>query len=46
MQDCKCDPPDDWYMCIYGRLYGPCDWESCGGICIDIGACECECHAV
>ncbi len=37
---CVCGHPDDgFYMCIDGFIYGPCEYEHCGGICTDIAEC-------
>jgi hypothetical protein len=48
MRQTKCDAcADEWldYVCCAdGRLFGPCDYELCGGCCEDYGACECPCH--
>lgn len=30
--------------CIWGVVYDYCEHEGCGGLCEDMGPCECECH--
>lgn len=41
---CPCGHPvGDEYLCIEGRIYGPCDSEHCGGVCEDHGDCKGEC---
>jgi hypothetical protein len=42
---CQGMDEDDYYMCIAGEIYGPCDYEDCGGACEFYSACDCECHA-
>jgi hypothetical protein len=31
--------------CIDGRVYGYCGDDLCGGLCEQIGRCDCQCHA-
>ena len=37
-----------YYMCLNGRIYGPCSDENCGGVCDDThGTCtsdDCACE--
>ena len=42
--ECDCGLNNDAFMCIEGRIYGPCDDIRCGGVCELVGKCECECH--
>lgn len=42
--DCACDLDGDWWACIEGRVYGPCESEWCYGVCESVGACDHECH--
>lgn len=38
---CPCGHPiGEDYLCIEGRIYGPCDSEFCGGICDYHGVCK------
>ena len=39
-ETCPCHVNDGFYMCINGAVYGPCESEVCGGICIDVNDCE------
>lgn len=45
---CPCGHPmGDYYLCINGVIYGPCDHENCGGVCEDAGTCAsdgCACR--
>lgn len=37
----------DEYLCIEGRIYGPCGHEDCGGVCEYYGECNgdgCACE--
>ena len=48
MAECPCGHPmNDVYLCINGRIYGPCSSEECNGVCDDTyGRCtsdDCEC---
>ncbi len=48
--DCACDLDGDWWMCLDGRVYGPCEWQeddhACGGVCELKGDCRHSCHGV
>lgn len=49
--DCPCGHPlGGYYMCLNGRIYGPCEVEECGGVCDDTwGVCasdDCACAEV
>lgn len=45
---CACGHDNSgWYMCLNGRIYGPCESEFCDGVCDDTwgtckGDCKCE----
>lgn len=39
-----CGFDGELFMCIDGRVYGPCSHDACGGVCEYHGECECECH--
>lgn len=45
---CPCGHPLGDYMCLNGRIYGPCESEFCGGVCDDtFGTCtadDCACE--
>lgn len=43
--ECACGFDVDWWMCIDGSVYGPCEYEACGGVCEYKHDCECACHA-
>jgi hypothetical protein len=34
----------DWWSCVDGTLYGPCEDVDCGGVCELAGDCLCPCH--
>lgn len=38
----RCD--GEWWDCVDGRLWGPCEDERCGGVCEYKGDCRCTCH--
>lgn len=40
---CTC-PHDDWWACIDGGVYGPCESEHCYGVCQYEGLCNCPLH--
>jgi hypothetical protein len=42
--DCGYDPNSSFYACSGGTVYGPCEYETCGGVCEPKGDCECPCH--
>jgi hypothetical protein len=47
--DCPCGHPlGGYYICLNGRIYGPCSDENCGGTCDDThGRCtsdNCACE--
>lgn len=44
--DCECDLDGEWWMCVGGRVYGPCEDEHCGGVCELKGDCRHSCHGV
>lgn len=33
-----------YWDCIDATVYGPCGYETCGGVCSDFGSCTCDCH--
>jgi len=37
---CPCHANDGFDLCFNGGVYGPCEWEECGGVCIRIDDCE------
>lgn len=42
--DCGYGPDNDWYACVDGSVYGPCEYATCSGVCELQGDCECPCH--
>ena len=44
-RDCDCGLDGEWISCCYGAIYGPCEYETCGGVCEYKGQCTCACHA-
>jgi len=34
----------EWRTCIDGMVWGPCEYEKCGGVCVRHFDCECPCH--
>jgi len=44
MPDCDCGYDGGWWACFDGSVYGPCEWDDCGGLCEYKGDCECSCH--
>ena len=45
MSDCLCDLDGDWWACIDGAVYGPCEHAVCSGVCEYKHDCDCSCHA-
>jgi hypothetical protein len=41
-----CGYNGDWYQCIGGFVYGPCEADGCGGVCEITEDCRCLCHEV
>lgn len=37
---------DSLVTCTDAHLFGPCDYDRCGGCCVHIGPCPCVCHKV
>lgn len=37
---CPCHANDGFYMCANGVVYGPCEYEACGGLCVDVDECK------
>lgn len=48
LTQCPCGHPiGELYLCIGGRIYGPCDHEYCGGVCEFYADCKgdgCACE--
>lgn len=42
--ECLCGLDGEFYACIDGAIYGPCEYETCGGVCEYEGDCKCSCH--
>lgn len=42
--ECECVRDSDWYACVDGSVYGPCEDEDCSGSCELKGGCDCLCH--
>lgn len=42
---CECERGGYW-LCIDGEVYGPCEWEDCGGACEPEGKCPCVYHDI
>lgn len=41
----KCFPEtEEFYMCIDGIVFGPCEYPTCGGVCVYAYECNCHCH--
>jgi hypothetical protein len=43
-EDCACGFDGEWRMCINRTVYGPCEYEGCGGVCEAERDCDHECH--
>lgn len=41
--ECECQANDYW-ACIGGTVYGPCDAGNCSGVCVSDGRCGCPLH--
>lgn len=37
---CPCHADDGFYVCADGAVYGPCEYDACGGICKWTADCE------
>lgn len=44
VDECDCGQDGDWWACIGGLLYGPCESDRCGGVCEFKGECDHDCH--
>lgn len=42
--DCRCDLDEEYWACIDGRVYGPCEHEACSGVCEYKHDCDHGCH--
>jgi hypothetical protein len=44
VSDCACGYDGDWWDCVDGAVYGPCEDENCGGVCELKHDCGHTCH--